>query len=738
MLLQTALTAASHPHPLSGTIAEWVWVLPVLPLAGFAINGLLALAGAHFGPSDPSAADHGHSAPAGGAAAISHAEHAGAVGDDHHGVKRHRFASVVSFVGPGVLILSFLLALGIWQAMAGANPGYPFIQRYFSWMPVGDLQIDASFQLDQLSMVMILVITGVGALIHVFSVGYMRDDPSYPRFFSYLNLFVFFMLVLVLGANYPVLFVGWEGVGLCSYLLIGFWFNDKANADAGKKAFIVNRIGDFGLLVAMFLLFSNIGVLDFAGVSAKAMELGAGSALVTTICLFMFLGCTGKSAQIPLYIWLPDAMAGPTPVSALIHAATMVTAGVYLIARSAFLFSLSPVASLTVAVVGAATAIFAATIGLKQWDIKKVLAYSTISQLGYMFVGVGVGAYVSGMFHLVTHAFFKALLFLGAGSVIHAMHAAYHTTHSAEDAQDMRNMGGLKKYLPVTCVLMWIATLAISGIPPFSGFFSKDEILGSVYARAQGSTLASATWLGIPGSTLLYIIYGIGLAAALLTAIYMTRMMLYTFHGPVRTGTEEEKSLREVPWIMTGPLVVLGGLAMFGGWLNLPEVITDMIPLGPREILAHWLQPVVGDAAARVAAGARPVPAQTEELLIGAAVLIAVAGIVFAMARLKPASLPPARDAVPEHGFEGVVAHKYYVDEGIERVVVEPTYAVSRSFLWRFVDTWLIDGFFVNGSAALARGLGKLGSSLQTGNVGVYAWVLVVGVLAMLGAFTLR
>jgi len=752
MLLQTAVSAASQAHPLSGTIAEWVWLLPILPLAGFAINGLLSLAGAHFGPSDPTAADSHHqpvdSPPdrivfVKGDPTIKHPDempstHEGADGNDHYGVKRHRWSGVVSIVGPGVLILSFLLALGIWQAMVTANPTTPFLQTYFSWMPVGDLQINAAFQLDQLSMVMILVITGVGALIHVFSIGYMRDDPGYPRFFSYLNLFVFFMLVLVLGANYPVLFVGWEGVGLCSYLLIGFWFNDKANADAGKKAFIVNRIGDFGLLVAMFMLFANIGVLDFVGVGAKAVDLGAGSALVTTICLFMFLGCTGKSAQIPLYIWLPDAMAGPTPVSALIHAATMVTAGVYLIARSSFLFSLSPVASLTVAVVGAVTAIFAATIGLKQWDIKKVLAYSTISQLGYMFIGVGVGAYVSGMFHLVTHAFFKALLFLGSGSVIHAMHAAYHKTHSGQDAQDMRNMGGLKRYLPITCVLMWIATLAISGIPPLSGFFSKDEILGSVFARAQGSTLASASWLGVPGSTLLYIVYGIGLAAAFLTAVYMTRMMLYTFHGPTRTGTEEEQALHEAPWIMTGPLVALAILTIAGGWLNLPEVVTDLIPLGPREVLAHWLDPVVGGATARIIAGAPAVPTSTEEALIATAVVIAVVGILFAILRLKPASLPRARDAVPEHGFEGVVAHKYYVDEGIDRVIVEPTYKVSRTFLWRFVDNGLIDGLLVNGSAALARTFGWLGSRLQTGNVGIYAWVLVVGVLAMLGAFTLR
>ncbi|MDT7816731.1 MAG: NADH-quinone oxidoreductase subunit [Acidobacteriaceae bacterium] len=739
MLLQSIVDSASQSHPLSGTVAEWVWLLPVLPLAGFVVNGLLSLNSARLGPDDPNTPDHHpHSVAAAEASAISHAEQAGEAGDDHHAVKRHRWAGATSIVGPGVLILSFLLALGIWQAMTGVHMEAPFIQRYFSWMPVGDLQIDAAFQLDQLSMVMILVITGVGALIHVFSVGYMQDDPGYPRYFAYLNLFVFFMLVLVLGANYPVLFVGWEGVGLCSYLLIGFWFNDKANADAGKKAFIVNRIGDFGFLVAMFMLFANIGVLDFVGVNAKALDLGAGSALVTAICLFMFLGCTGKSAQIPLYIWLPDAMAGPTPVSALIHAATMVTAGVYLIARSAALFSLSPVASLTVAVVGAVTAIFAATIGLKQWDIKKVLAYSTISQLGYMFVGVGVGAYVSGMFHLVTHAFFKALLFLGSGSVIHAMHRAYHTTHSHEDAQDMRNMGGLKRYLPVTCVLMWIATLAISGVPPLSGFFSKDEILGTVFARAQGSTLASASWLGIPGNTLLYSIYVLGLLTAMLTAIYMTRMMLYTFHGPSRTGAEEEQHLHEAPWVMTGPLVLLGILTVVGGWLNLPEVITDAVSIGRPGVLDKWLEPVVGAATARVSAGAARVPASTEEMLMGIAVATAVAGIVYAFARLKPARLVPKRDAIPEEGFAGVVANKYYVDEGLDRAIITPTYVISRNVLWRVIDNGLIDGLLVNGSAALARGFGWMGSRLQTGNVGIYAWVLVVGVVALLGAFTLR
>jgi NADH-quinone oxidoreductase subunit L len=584
-------------------------------------------------------------------------------------------------------------------------------------------------------MLMTLIITGVGFLIHVFSVGYMREDPGYPRYFAYLNLFVAFMLVLVLGASYPVMFIGWEGVGLCSYLLIGFWFSEKANADAGKKAFIVNRIGDFGFLVAIFLMYVNLGALDFVGVAEASTQLQMGGVLVTAICLFLFLGCTGKSAQIPLFTWLPDAMAGPTPVSALIHAATMVTAGVYLVARSGFLFALSPVASLTVAVIGALTAFLAATIGLKQWDIKKVLAYSTISQLGYMFIGVGVGAYVSGVFHLTTHAFFKALLFLGSGSVIYAMHKAYHHTHNHEDAQDMRNMGGLRKFMPVTFVLMWIATLAIAGIPPLSGFFSKDEILAHVFARSSGSTLADATWLGIPGQTLLYAIYALGLGAALLTAIYMTRMMLYTFHGPNRTGEAERTHLHEAPWVMTGPLVVLGVLSALGGWLNLPHIL----PLGPMEALEHWLEPVTGGATQTIVAGA-PVlpPANVEFVLIGVAVLVALLGIAIAYVRLKPERLVPARDAQPEHGVERVLAHKYYVDEAYDAAIVRPTVGISRRVLWRGVDVGLIDGFFVNGSAYLTRGVGWIGSQLQSGQVGTYAWGIVIGVLAVLGAFTLR
>ena len=728
LLQHTASPALSQP--LAGTIAEYVWLLPILPLIGFIVNGILSLVSSYRpGPADPSA-QHGHADGA----------HGGHGAHDDHGsghASRPPFFSIVTLVGPLVLALSFVLALLIFAAMPG-DMSTPFVKTFFSWMPVGnDLKIDWAFQLDQLSMIMVLIITGVGTLIHIFSVGYMKDDQGYARFFAYLNLFVAFMLVLVLGSSYPVLFVGWEGVGLCSYLLIGFWFNDKANADAGKKAFIVNRIGDFGFLVAMFLVWTNLGALDFVGVQAGAAALPVGGPLVTTICLFFFLGCAGKSAQIPLYVWLPDAMAGPTPVSALIHAATMVTAGVYLIARSSFLFSIAPAASLTVAVVGAITALFAATIGLKQWDIKKVLAYSTVSQLGYMFVGVGVGAYVAGMFHLMTHAFFKALLFLGAGSVIFAMHQALHHTHSEEDPQDMRNMGGFRKYMPWTFVMMWIATLAIAGIPLFAGFFSKDEILGAVFARAQDSTLADVRWLGLPGSWVLYGVYVLGLAGALLTAIYMTRMMLYTFHGPNRTGAREREHLREAPWTMTGPIVVLGVLSAIGGVINVPAFLS--LPEGWTGGLEHWLEPVVGEPALHVTHGAAAeLSHSTEYTLVGIAVVVAIAGILFAIARLKPAALVPKREAVPERGFSRVLENKYYVDELYDDTVVEPTVTISRNLLWKGIDAGLIDGLFVNGSAWLARGFAAIGSWIQSGQVGAYAWAIVVGVLAVLGAFTLR
>jgi NADH-quinone oxidoreductase subunit L len=733
MLLQEAASAAAHP--LAGSVAEWIWLVPLLPLIGFLINGWLSISTAFTpGPADPSAHhalhDHAHDEHGGG-----HDAHGADHGHDAHHPPVHRHAKVVSIVGTAVLWAAFGLSMSIFGVLAGIESEQPFVKSLFEWMVTDGLRVDFAFQVDQLSMVMVMIVTGVGALIHVFSVGYMREDPGYPRYFAYLNLFVFFMLVLVLGANYPMLFIGWEGVGLCSYLLIGFWFLDKANADAGKKAFIVNRIGDFGFLMAMFLIYANLGTLDFTGVQAGAASLGQGSVLVTVICLFLFLGCTGKSAQIPLYTWLPDAMAGPTPVSALIHAATMVTAGVYLIARSSFLFAMSPGASLTVAVIGALTALFAATIGLKQWDIKKVLAYSTVSQLGYMFVGVGVGAYAAGIFHLMTHAFFKALLFLGSGSVIYAMHRAYHHTGNHDDAQDMRNMGGLKRYMPWTFGLMWIATLAIAGIPPFAGFFSKDEILASVFARTHGSTLADSSWLGIPGSTVLYVVWGIGLAAALLTAIYMTRMMVYTFHGPNRTGDAERPHLAEAPAVMTWPLVALGVLTVVGGWLNLPAIL----PIGPVQVLHHWLEPVTGAASLSITGGQEAhLSHSTEYVLIGVAVLIAVAGIGFALVRLKPAVLVPKNQAPEEEGIEKILLNKYYVDEAYDRTIVQPVVGVSRTVLWRGMDVGLIDGLLVNGSAWLARAFGWIGARMQTGSVGTYAWVLLIGVLAVLSAFSFR
>jgi NADH-quinone oxidoreductase subunit L len=429
----------------------------------------------------------------------------------------------------------------------------------------------------------------------------------------------------------------------------------------------------------------------------------------------------------------------------------MVTAGVYLIARTNFLFSLAPVAQLTVVVIGTLTAIFAATIGLKQWDIKKVLAYSTVSQLGYMFVGVGSGAYVAGVFHLTTHAFFKALLFLGSGSVIYVLHQAYHHTGSHDDAQDMRNMGGLRKYMPVTWVLMWTATLAITGVPPFAGFFSKDEILGAVFLRSHGSTLADAHWLGVPGNVVLIACYALGLAAAFLTAVYMTRMMLYTFHGPNRSGERERQYLHEAPWVMTGPLVVLGLLSAFGGWFNLPELFSF---LGPARLLEQWLEPVVGEGALMVTKGAVPEASHgTEYALIGSAVAIAVAGIALALVRLKPETLVPKAQAPAEHGFEKVLANKYYVDEAYDAAIVQPLVSTSRGLLWRGLDVGLIDGLtrlLVQGKddeaapgrvpmgGLVTRAVGWIGSQLQSGQVGTYAWVLVVGVLLVLGAFTFR
>src|SRR5881227_3956066 len=656
---------------MSASALQLLWLVPALPLAGFVLNGALAL-------------------------------------------WRPNAKAAVSTIGVGALVLAFAAATAAVAEFARLHQAAPLVFRYWEWMPVGDLRLDFALQFDQLSAVMALVVTGVGALIHLFSVGYMHEDAGYARYFAYLNLFVFFMLMLVLGASFPVLFVGWEGVGLCSYLLIGFWFNEQINADAGNKAFIVNRIGDSGFLIAMFLIFRATGSLDFGPVFERARAVfPAAGAAVTAVTLCLFLGCTGKSAQIPLFTWLPDAMQGPTPVSALIHAATMVTAGVYLVARCNVLFALSPLGSATVAGVGALTALFAATIALKQWDLKRVLAYSTISQLGYTFLGVGTGAYAAGIFHLVTHAFFKALLFLGSGSVIHAMHHAYHATHSHEDAQDLRNMGGLRHHLPWTATLMWVATLAIAGIPPFSGFFSKDEILGAAFARGA----AQPAW---------YAFWAMGLAAALLTAFYMTRLMLYTFHGPNRTGERERAHLHEAPWVMTGPLVVLGALSLAGGVLNLPELV------GGKPWLEHWLAPVTA-----LADRMRPVvelSAAVEWTLVGGAVLVAALGIAGAVRLLRPEALVPARLAPPETGLGRVLWKKWYVDEIYDAAIVRPIQWLTREVLWKTIDVRLVDGLLVNGSATASRALGWLGSRLQTGEVGFYVALFVVGVLLVVGA----
>lgn len=652
---------------------SWIWLTIALPFAGFLVNGTLALV-------KPDA-------------------------------KR-----VVSLVGPGVLLAAFGVAAAIFAGLWSQPPEESIVVPLWAWIGAGALEINLALQVDQLSLVMLLVVTGVGSLIHIFSVGYMHADPGFARFFAYLNLFVVFMLVLVLGSSLPVLFVGWEGVGLCSYLLIGFWYQEKANADAGKKAFIVNRIGDVGVMIAMFLIFWSIGSLEFTDIAKRAPEaLAVGGTLVTAITLFLFLGCAGKSAQIPLYVWLPDAMAGPTPVSALIHAATMVTAGVYLVARTSVLFAMAPVSSMVVAGVGALTALFAASIGLRQYDIKKVLAYSTVSQLGYMFLGVGSAAFTAGVFHLVTHAFFKALLFLGSGSVIHAMHHAYHATHSHDDPQDMRNMGGLRKYMPVTFWLMLLATFAIAGVPPFSGFFSKDEILASAFGRGAEHPIY-------------YVFWAMGAVAALMTAFYMMRLIAMTFFGENRTGEKERAHLHEAPAVMTGPLLILGVLTVVGGALNFPTFWLT----GPHHGLESWLEPVLAPAAKLM-----PVHlphGATEHALIGAAVVIALLGLTAGYRATLSRKIPVAKDAPEEVGFAKVLFHKYYIDEIYQSLIVRPLVALSRLVLWKVVDQGVIDGLGVNGSGGLARGLGWLGGRLQSGQLGLYVLVFVVGAVWLLHA----
>lgn len=689
-------------------------VILLLPLLGFVANGILALRSSRES---------------------SRAVREGREWSPFDGERRPSTHTLPSLIGPGVMLLAFALAVINFVGMSAVELHEPIIRSYWTWIATDTLRIDAALQLDQLSMVMLLVITGVGFLIHVFSVGYMKDDPGYPRYFAYLNLFVFFMLTLVLGASYALMFVGWEGVGLCSYLLIGFWFSDREKADAGKKAFIVNRIGDFGFLLAMFFLFMAFGTLDFVPIFEAAPDAlpyaGAGA---SAIALMFLLGAAGKSAQVPLYVWLPDAMAGPTPVSALIHAATMVTAGVYLVARSSVLFALSPMAQATVAGIGVLTALFAATIALQQYDIKKVLAYSTVSQLGYMFLGVGVGAYTAGVFHLMTHAFFKALLFLGSGAVIHSMHHALHHTHKDWDAQDMRNMGGLRRFMPVTWITMWIGTLAIAGVWPFAGFFSKDEIIWSAGA-----------WAGAEQNPYggLYTLYWVlALVAALLTAFYMTRMMMMTFHGTNRTGADEAKHLHEAPRVMTAPLMILAVLSVFGGWINVPTDIRESFfglfgTLPMSEWLHHWLEPVTHGAtqiqAEHIGEIAHAAPFGGGEVMWAAvSTALALAVVLISSRVLGARSYAVAtEDGEPQSGLRRVLYNKWYVDELYDRIIVQPILGVSR-WCWRFVDSVVIDGT-VNFVANFTRLTGWISSLFQTGQVNLYALVVTLGVLFILG-----
>jgi len=604
----------------------------------------------------------------------------------------------VGWLACGAVGLSFAWSVLSVLRLAALPAAQRVVEDYaYTWMRVGDLRVDVSFLLDPLSAVMILVVTGVGFLIHVYSTGYMAHDPDFRRFFLYMNLFMFAMLTLVLADNFLLMFVGWEGVGLCSYLLIGFWYTRPAAAAAGKKAFIVNRIGDFGFLLAMFALFAATGTLQFHRMFALApLLLPAGGLLITAATLMLFLGATGKSAQLPLHVWLPDAMEGPTPVSALIHAATMVTAGVYLVARTHVLFQLAPVSLEVVAWVGAATALFAATIGLAQNDIKRVLAYSTVSQLGYMFMACGVGAFSAGIFHLMTHAFFKALLFLGAGSVIHAL----------SDEQDLRRMGGLAPRLPWTHGTMLTATLAIAGIPPFAGFFSKDEILSSAFTSGH-----VAIWV-------------MGLAGALLTAFYMFRLYVLTFRGPSRLSPEAGHHLHESPPAMIAPLFVLAVLSVVGGLVG-PPLVEGGHPF------ARWLAPVFASGAHEGArAAAHEVSAATEWVLILLSVAVAAAGIAFAFRAYLWSPQVATRLRERLGGVYRTLANKYWVDELYESTAVRAVYGTAQA-CWRFWDTKVVDGI-VNGVGVTLEGVSAVLRLLQTGFVGTYALLFTLGVVALL------
>jgi len=639
-------------------LLNYLWIIPALPLLGSAINGL-------FGAKWPN--------------------------------------KIVNTVAVGSTGLSFLAALEAVREFTQLSPEQiPWVKQYFTWIVAGDFRAGFDLQVDQLTVVMLLVVTGVGWLIHIYSTGYMAHESGYYRFFSYLNLFMFFMLILVLAANYVLLFVGWEGVGLSSYLLIGFYFLRKSASDAGKKAFIVNRIGDFGFMLGMFLLFKSFGTLDFVPLFAKAAPMPSDVlghlGMFTVACLLLFTGACGKSAQLPLYVWLPDAMEGPTPVSALIHAATMVTAGVYVVVRSHVLFTHAPTALYVVAIVGCATAFFAATIGLVQTDIKRVLAYSTVSQLGYMFLACGVGAFSAGIFHLMTHAFFKALLFLAAGSVIHAVGGA----------QDMQKIAGLSKKIRWTYITMLTATLAIAGFPPLAGFFSKDSILLSAYQSENGGR----------------ILYAFGLLTALLTSFYMFRLIFLTFFGKQRYD-EKKVHVHESPKSMLVPLMILAVLSIIGGWVAAPAF------WGAPDYFAKFLEPVFAQGNAANAEAAEATAHALEIPLAIVAVVTALIGFFVAFWLYLKQPGKPEQLAKSMRGAYTTLLNKYYVDEIYAALIIKPLLWISTSVLWQRVDARGIDGM-VNGVAEGLTGLGDGVRHTQSGNTRSYAVWVVIGALVII------
>ena len=647
---------------------------------------------------------------------------------------------VAGLLACGAVAVSFALSVRVFLRLVDMEPAERLVTDSLgTWMAMGKLTIDIGFAMDPLNAVMALVVSGVGLLIHIYSLGYMAHDAGYTRFFAYLNLFIFAMLTLVLGENLVMLFVGWEGVGLCSYLLISFWFTDEANAAAGKKAFIVNRIGDFGFLLGMLVIGATLlphlvpgeGVFSFRTLAAHAPLLAPAA---TLIGLLLFLGATGKSAQIPLYIWLPDAMAGPTPVSALIHAATMVTAGVYMIARLNFIYTLSPTAMLVVAIVGGVTALFAATIALAQNDIKKVLAYSTVSQLGYMMLACGVGAFAAGIFHLMTHAFFKALLFLGSGSVIHAM----------SNEQDMRLMGGLRKKMPLTWPTFMIGTVALAGVFPFAGFFSKDEILWKAFSEGN-------VWLWV-----------LGFLGAGLTAFYMMRLVSLTFFGTNRASDDVKHHIHESPATMTMPLVILAVLSISGGWIGIPHF------MGGANHFEQWLEPVfhhevvehpgtlhdvehgsLGETMATLATAAHAThdavagldhaaEEAKEWTLASASLLWALLGLTIGWwVYNKRVGIATKLQALAGGVPHRVILNKYYVDEAYEAAFIKPGYALSEKVLWKTVDAGLIDGLLVNGSAFVVAIISSLLRLFQNGSLRFYAYVFSVGIAMFILYFTL-